>query len=45
VSESGINVILIDGLRDVDAVDDLAAVREASPLDSRFTQATLNSGL
>jgi glycosyltransferase A (GT-A) superfamily protein (DUF2064 family) len=43
--DTGINVILIDELRDVDTVDDLAAVREASPPDSRFTLATLNSGL
>ena len=43
--ETGINVILIDELRDVDTVDDVAAVREASPPDSRFAQATLRSGL
>ena len=36
----GINVILIDELRDFDTVDDLAAVREASPADGWFAQAT-----
>jgi uncharacterized protein len=43
--ETGINVILIDELRDVDTVDDVAAVREASRPDSRFVRATLTPGL
>ena len=42
--DTGINVILIDELRDVDTVDDVAAVREASPPDSRFTRATFGIG-
>ena len=36
----GINVILIDELRDVDTIDDVAAVRAVSPAGSRFVQAT-----
>ena len=38
--DTGINVILIDELRDFDTVDDVAAVREASPADGRFARAT-----
>jgi len=42
--DTGINVILIDELRDVDTVDDVAAVREASSPDSRFARATVGVG-
>lgn len=42
--ETGINVILIDELRDVDTVDDVAAVREVSSPDSRFARATAGVG-
>ena len=42
--DTGINVILIDELRDVDTVDDIAAVRAASPPDSRFVRATAGVG-
>ena len=42
--ETGIDVILIDELRDVDTVDDVAAVREVSSPDSRFARATAGVG-
>lgn len=42
--DTGINVILIDELRDVDTVDDVAAVRETSSPDSRFARATVGVG-
>ena len=35
-----INAVLVDGLRDVDTVDDVVAVRAASPPDSRFVRTT-----
>jgi uncharacterized protein len=38
--ETGISVILIDELRDVDTIDDVAAVRAASAPGSRFARAT-----
>jgi uncharacterized protein len=43
--DTGINVILIDELRDVDTVDDVTAVREASSPDSRFARATVGIGV
>jgi glycosyltransferase A (GT-A) superfamily protein (DUF2064 family) len=42
--DTGINVIVIDELRDFDTVDDVAAVRNASPPDSRFARATAGIG-
>jgi uncharacterized protein len=42
--DTGINVILIDELRDFDTVGDVPAVREASPPDSRFARATAGIG-
>jgi glycosyltransferase A (GT-A) superfamily protein (DUF2064 family) len=36
--DTGINVTLVDELRDVDTIDDLAEVRYASPPGSRFVQ-------
>jgi uncharacterized protein len=42
--ETGINVVLVDELRDVDTLDDVAAVREASAPDSRFARATVGVG-
>ena len=38
--ETGINVVLLDELCDLDTVDDLAAVRDASPPNSRFVRTT-----
>jgi rSAM/selenodomain-associated transferase 1 len=38
--ETGIDVTLVEELRDVDTVDDVAAVRDASLPDSRFSRAT-----
>lgn len=43
--DTGINVILIDELRDVDTVDDVAAVRDASAPGSRFARATAGVGV
>jgi uncharacterized protein len=43
LQDTGINVILVQELQDVDTVDDLAAVRAASPPDSRFAQLTLGT--
>ncbi|MBV8965742.1 MAG: DUF2064 domain-containing protein, partial [Mycobacteriaceae bacterium] len=43
--ETGINVILVDQLSDVDTLDDVAGVRGACAPDSRFAQVTLNAGL
>jgi uncharacterized protein len=43
--DTGINVILIEELHDVDTVDDVAAVREASSPDSRFARATVGLGV
>lgn len=42
--DTGINVIVIDELRDFDTVDDVPAVRSASPPDSRFARTTAGIG-
>lgn len=42
--DTGINVIVIDELRDVDTVDDIAVVREVCSPDSRFARATTGLG-
>jgi len=38
--DTGINVVLVDELRDFDTVDDVLAVRDVCPLESRFARAT-----
>jgi hypothetical protein len=40
-----IDVVLVDALRDVDVVDDVAAVREMCDDDSRFVRVTVAAGL
>jgi glycosyltransferase A (GT-A) superfamily protein (DUF2064 family) len=39
--DTGINVVLVDELRDVDTIEDVAAVRDVSPSGSRFARTTL----
>ncbi len=41
----GIDVTLVEQLRDVDTVDDVAAVREAGTADSRFARVTRTLGV
>jgi hypothetical protein len=43
--DTGIDVILIDELRDVDTIDDVAVVREACSPDGWFARATVGIGV
>ncbi|HUH71093.1 MAG TPA: DUF2064 domain-containing protein [Mycobacterium sp.] len=45
LADRGIDVTLVEELRDVDTVDDVAAVREISAVGSRFARVTRRAGV